>query len=208
MASLAEVIRRYGARYLARFGAAVPLRHRKALRAIGACRTGALGFVLYDRAACGAGHRIGRSCGNRHCPTCQQEKAAAWLQMQFALLLPCPYFFITFTVPAELRSFIRSHQKLTYKALFDASSQALKSLAANPKWVGTDSPGFLGVLHTWGRALSFHPHVHYIVPGGGPSPDGSRWVPSRADFFVPDPALSRLFRAKFRDAMRAVGLFH
>lgn len=208
MSSLGEVVRRHGARYLLRFGSAVPLRHRKALRAIGACRTGELGSILYHCATCGSQHRIGRSCGNRHCPACQHHKTQAWLQRQLALLLPCPYFFITFTVPAELRPFIRSHPRITYNALFQASSQALKRLAANPRWVGTDSPGFLGVLHTWGRALPFHPHVHYIVPGGGPSPDGSRWLPSRANFFVPDPALSNLFRAKFRDAMRTAGLFH
>lgn len=208
MASLTEVVRRYGAQYLSRFGAAVPLRHRKVLHAIGACRTGELGTVVYTCSACGTKHRIERSCGNRHCPACQHDKTDAWLQKQLARLLPCPYFLITFTVPAELRSFVRSHQKLAYGALFDASSQALKRLAANPKWVGTDGPGFLGVLHTWGRALPFHPHVHYIVPGGGPSPDGTRWLPSARHFFVPDRALSTLFRARFRDAMRAAGLFH
>jgi hypothetical protein len=206
--SLGEVVRRYGAQYLRRFGLAVPFRHKKALRAIGACRTGELGSVLYHCSTCGATHRVNRSCGNRHCPACQLDKTDTWLRKQLAHLLPCPYFFITFTVPAELRPFIRSHPRITYNALFQASSQALKLLAANPKWVGTDCPGFLGVLHTWGRALPFHPHIHYIVPGGGPSPDGSRWIPSRANFFVPDPALSEVFRAKFREAMRAAGLFH
>lgn len=206
MPSLGDVVRRYGAQYLLRFGSAVPLRHRKALRAIGACRTGELGTVLYQCSTCGATHRIGRSCGNRHCPACQQHKGESWLRKQLAHLLPVPYFFITFTVPAELRPFIRSHPRITYNALFRASSQALKLLAANPKWVGTDSPGFLGVLHTWGRSLPFHPHVHYIVPGGGPSPDGSRWIASRANFFVPDPALSKVFRAKFKDAMRTASL--
>jgi hypothetical protein len=206
MRSLGEVVRRYAAQYLLRFGSAVPLCHRKALRAIGACRTGELGSVLYRCTTCGARHRIERSCGNRHCPTCQHEKTRAWLQRQLALLLPCPYFLITFTLPAELRPFARSHPKIAYNALFHASSQALKLLAANPRWVGTDSPGFLGVLHTWGRALPFHAHVHYIVPGGGPSPDGSRWMPSRLNFFVPDRALSKVFRAKFRDALRAAGL--
>jgi hypothetical protein len=206
MASLGEVVRRYGAQYLLRFGSAVPLRHRKALRALGACRTGQLGSVLYDCSSCGARHRIERSRGNRHCPACQREKTRAWLQKQLDRLLPCPYFFITFTVPAELRRFVRSHPKSAYTALFHASSQSLKLLASNPKWVGTNCPGFLGVLHTWGRALPFHPHVHYIVPGGGPSPDGSRWMPSKPNFFVPDPALSKVFRTKFKDAMRDDGL--
>ncbi|MQA92994.1 MAG: transposase, partial [Gemmatimonas sp.] len=117
MASLGEVVRRYGADYLRRFGSAVPLRHKKALRAIGACRTAELGTLVYDCSSCGARHRIARSCGNRHCPACQLEKTKTWLQKQLAHLLPCPYFLITFTVPSELRRFIRSHPKAAYSAL-------------------------------------------------------------------------------------------
>jgi hypothetical protein len=198
MPSLGEVVRRYGAQYLQRFGSRMPRRHRKVLRAIAACRTGELGSCVYVCPDCNQKHRIHRSCGNRHCPTCQPHKARAWLLRQLDRLLPCPYFLITFTVPAELRRFIRSHQTLCYGALFDASSQALKLLAANPRWVGTPCPGFLGLLHTWGRALPFHPHLHYLVPGGGPSADGLRWIPSRADFFVPDVALSAILRPHVR----------
>jgi hypothetical protein len=204
--SLAEVVRRYGPAYLARFGDAVPHEHRKVLGALAACRTGALGTVVYACARCGAHHRTGQSCGNRHCPTCQHHKGQQWLHAQQQRLLPSPYFLITFTLPAELRRFVRRHQRLGYGALFAASSSAIRDLAANPKWVGTPLPGFFGVLHTWGRTLEYHPHIHYVVPGGGPSADGSVWIPSRADFFVPDPALSRLYRARFRDTMRAAGL--
>jgi hypothetical protein len=207
MPSLAEVVRRYGGAYLTRFGSAVPREHRKVLGAIAACRTGELGTVVYACSSCGAHHRTGQSCGNRHCPSCQHHKSLQWLQTQQQRLLPVSYFLITFTLPAELRRFVRRNQRLGYGALFDASSSAIRDLAANPRWVGTPQPGFFGVLHTWGRTLEYHPHVHYVVPGGGPSADGSHWMPSRADFFVPDKALSKLCRARFRDAMRAAGLF-
>jgi hypothetical protein len=207
MPSVAEVVRRYAGAYLARFGEAVPREHRKVLAAIAACRTGELGTVVYACSRCGQHHRTGQSCGNRHCPTCQHHKTQAWLHTQQQRLLPVPYFLITFTLPAELRRFVRQNQRLCYRALFAASSSALKDLAANPKWVGTPQPGFFGVLHTWGRTLEYHPHIHYVVPGGGPSADAERWIPSRADFFVPDPALSSLYRARFRDAMKQAGLF-
>jgi hypothetical protein len=206
MPRVADVVRRYGGEYLERFGARMPTEHKKVLRAIAACRTGELGTVLYGCQSCGQTHAMGRSCGNRHCPTCQQDKTKAWLQKQIDRLLPCPYFLVTFTLPAELRELARSHQRVVYSALFEASSQALRTLAADPRFVGTDRIGFFGVLHTWGRTLEYHPHVHYVVPGGGLSGDGARWLPSRADFFVPVKALSILFRAKFRDALKREGL--
>ena len=104
MPTVADVLRRYGAAYLDRFGAAMPAEHKKVLRAICACRTGQLGTVVYACESCGTMHAIGRSCGNRHCPTCQQDKTKAWLEKQTARLLPCPYFLITFTIPAGLRA--------------------------------------------------------------------------------------------------------
>jgi hypothetical protein len=163
-------------------------------------------MVFYRCSSCGRTHAMGRSCGNRHGPTCQQGKTKAWLEKQLARLLPCPYFLLTFTLPAKLRACLRAHQRVGYAALFEASSGAIKRLAADPKYVGTTSPGFVGVLHTWGRTLEYHPHVHYVVPGGGLSDDGARWLPSRADFFVPVRALSKIFRAKFRDCLRRAGL--
>ena len=206
MPTVADVVRRYGPGYLARFGAAVPAAHRRVLHAVAACRTGELGTVVFACAACGRRHRMGRSCGNRHCPTCQQDRARAWVERETARLLPCPYFLLTFTLPAELRRFVRAHQRVCYAALFEASSLAIRRLAADPRFVGTPSPGFFGVLHTWGRTLEYHPHVHYVVPGGGPSPDGSRWLPSRVHFFVPVKALSKLFRGIFREAIQKAGL--
>ena len=127
-------------------------------------------------------------------------------QNQTERLLPCPYFLVTFTLPAGLRDVARGHQRAVYPALFQASSEALRTLAADPKYIGTDRLGFFGVLHTWGRTLEYHPHVHYVVPGGGLSGDGDRWLPSRADFLVPVKALSILYRAKFRDLLAREGL--
>jgi Putative transposase/Transposase zinc-binding domain len=206
MPSVAEVVRRYGPAYLERYGATMPAAHQKVLRAIAACRTGELGMVVYRCEDCGRVHALGRSCGDRHCPSCQRDKADAWLAKQVDRLLPCPYFLVTFTLPAELRAVARSHQRAVYGALFRASSGALRALMADPRHIGTERPGFFGVLHTWGRALEYHPHVHYVVPGGGLSADGARWLPSRADFLVPVKALSIVFRGKFRDALRDEGL--
>jgi Putative transposase/Transposase zinc-binding domain len=208
MPTVADVVRRYGGEYLERFGANMPAAHKKALRAIAACRTGELGVVLYRCECCGQIQAMGRSCGDRHCPACQRGKADAWLDKQTDRLLPCPYFLVTFTLPAAVRDVARSHQRAVYSALFEASSEALRALAADPKFVGTDRLGFFGVLHTWGRTLEYHPHVHYVVPGGGLSADGSYWLPSRADFLVPAKALSILFRAKFRDILRRKGLLN
>jgi hypothetical protein len=206
MPTVAEVVRRYGPEYLDRFGATMPAAHKKVLRDIAACRTGELGMVLYRCADCGKTHALGRSCGNRHCPSCQRDKAEAWLEKQTDRLLPCPYFLVTFTLPAELRELARGHQRVVYAALFEASSAALRALAADPKYLGTDRLGFVGVLHTWGRTLEYHPHVHYVIPGGGLSDDGTRWLPSRAEFLVPVRALSILFRGKFRDILGREGL--
>jgi hypothetical protein len=113
---------------------------------------------------------------------------------------------ITFTLPEELREFIRTHQHIVYSALFAASSQALKILAKDQKFVGTDMSGFTGVLHTWGRQLTFHPHIHYIVPGGGLSSDKSGWLPSSPGFYVPVKALSRIFKAKLKKEMEKAKL--
>jgi len=206
MPTVADVLRRYGGQYLERFGTAMPGEHQKVLRAICACRTGELGTVLHACQSCGTIHVVGRSCGNRHCPTCQHEKTQAWLEKQTDRLLPCPYFLVTFTLPAELREFARSHQRVAYSALFEASSAALRALAADPKFIGTDRLGFFGVLHTWGRTLEYHPHVHYVVPAGGVDEDGGRWLPSRTDFLVPVKALSILYRGKFRDILAREGL--
>jgi len=204
--TVAEVLRRHGGKYLERFGPRMPAEHRKVLGAIRACRTGVLGTVRYACASCGRSHVMGRSCGNRHCPTCQQEKTRAWLERQTARLLPCPYFLMTFTLPAELRCLARGNSRAVYAALFKASSEAIRALAADKRFFGDGRPGFFGVLHTWDRTLGYHPHVHYVVPGGAVSADGNSWITSGPAFFLPVKALSILFRAKFRDELRKAGL--
>ena len=206
MPTVADVVRRYGAAYLAKFGKRVPVEHRKVLSMIAHCRTGKLGWIIYRCQHCQREHSVARSCGNRHCPACQQHKTKSWLLAQTARLLPTHYFLLTFTVPASLRSFVRSHQRACYAALFAASSAVIRKLAADPKYVGSSNCGFSGVLHTWGRDLSYHPHVHYVVPGGAVSEDGQRWLASAPNFFIPVKAASLIYREKFRDEMRKAGL--
>lgn len=178
----------------------------RAMAMIERCRTGELGSAVFHCSQCNTLHHMPRSCGNRHCPQCQGHKARQWLDDQIAKLLPCPYFLMTFTVPDSLRPLMRSHPKQCYKALFDASSASLVELAQNPKYVGSANIGITGVLHTWGRELTYHPHVHYIVPGGAISPDGQAWLPSADDFFVPVKAASKIFKAKFKQALADCGL--
>ena len=114
---------------------------------------------------------------------------------------------ITFTVPEKLRHFIRSHQRICYAAMFAASSQTIKKLAADPKYIGADMPGFFGVLHTWGRQMPYHPHIHYLLPGGAFSKADGNWHCSRIDFFLPVKAMSKIFKAKFRDIIKNSGLY-
>ena len=208
MSAIQEIFRRYAPEYLDRFGHSMPKTHKKVIHAILECRSGSFGTLLYRCDSCGHVHLSPCSCGNRHCPTCQNDKASQWLHRQETDLLPCPYFMITFTVPQELRDFIRSHQKIAYAAMFDASSGALKKLAGDRRFVGADQIGFLGILHPWGRPLNYNPHVHFIVPGGGLSKDRKKWLSSKPDFFIRVEPLSRIYRAKFRDAMEQAGLFY
>jgi Putative transposase/Transposase zinc-binding domain len=204
--TIGAIFRQYGPAYHRKYGRRMSRDQRKAMAMLEVCRTGELGSVVYGCKTCGGRHLRPRSCGNRHCPVCQGHKAKAWFENQLERLLPCPYFLMTFTVPKELRPFMRSHPRECYRALFDASAVALMELSGNPKYVGSRQLGFTGVLHTWGRTASYHPHVHYVVPGGAIGEDGKSWVSSRADFFVPVRAASVLVRAKFKAAMAACGL--
>jgi Putative transposase/Transposase zinc-binding domain len=183
----------------------LPTAHRKAIHAIQQCRSGHYGYRLSQCQRCGEHHRVQHACGNRHCPQCQQQKTQQWLQHHLDTQLPGPHFLLTFTVPETLRAFMRSQQRLAYHAMFQASATALKRLATDERCLGTDLPGFPGVLHTWGRQLQYHPHIHSIVPGGGLSKELTSWLPSRAHCFVPGKALSPISRALFKDAMRPAG---
>jgi hypothetical protein len=198
---LAEIIRRYGGAYLKQREDQIPSRHRQVMRAIERCRTEALGGHIYQCQRCEETRYRYHSCRNRHCPKCQHEKAQQWLAAQQALLLPVPYYLLTFTLPAALRDVALRHQALLYHLLFRTSSAAAQSLAQDPRFVGGQI-GLIGALHTWGRNLSYHPHVHYLVPAGGLSADGVTWLPARENFLLPVKALSRIFRARFRQALQ------
>jgi hypothetical protein len=143
------------------------------------------------------------SCRNRHCPKCQNENAQAWLEKQQEMLLPVPYFLLTFTLPAGLREFARRHSHLIYDLLFRLSAEATQLLAQDPRFVG-GQVGMVGVLHTWGRNLAYHPHVHYLVPAGGLAADGKTWHAAHQKFLLPVKALSRIFRTKMRQAVRKI----
>jgi hypothetical protein len=203
--ALADILARHGAEYIERYGSAVPLAHRRVLALLRACGTGDLGRVQWYCEGCGRSHQTPRSCGNRHCPGCQSQKNERWLEEQSERRLDVPYFLLTFTLPATLRPFVRSHQQLCYAALFRAASRALEKLARDPRFIGAARLGFTAVLHTWGRQMAYHPHLHVLVPAGGVSDDGDTWLASRADFLVPVKALSKIFRAKFRDEMASAG---
>jgi len=197
---LAEVFHRYGPAYRAKYGEQMLPSHRRAMRDIERCRTPALGGHIYTCPNCGQTEYLYHSCRNRHCPKCQNEKAQVWLEQQQEMLLPTPYFLLTFTLPEELRPIVRSHQRLVYDLLFRASAETVQQLGQAERWIGGQM-GMMGILHTWGRNLAYHPHVHYLVPGGGVSKDGV-WRPSRANFLLPVKALSKMMRGKFRDALR------
>ncbi len=180
--------------------------HLKAIRNIQTCGTPASGWIGFDCADCASPHYIERSCGNRMCPSCQSGKTAEWLDRRLAEQLPTHYFLITFTVPEELNPFFLHKPKEGFDALFKAASSALKEMAANPRFLGADLPGFLAVLHTWGRTLNFHPHVHFVVPGGGVDREKGLWRGTREDFYAPGQALARQFRDVFRQRMQDEGL--
>jgi len=165
-----------------------------------------MGHHLYRCPACEKVHVANSSCGNRHCPMCQGEKSERWLFKELKKSLPCSYFLLTFTVPEGLRPFLRAHQRTGYAALFEAASEAIGTLAQDKRFVGCDRCGFTGILHTWGRQLQYHPHLHFIVPGGGLNEDHSAWIPSRPEFFIHVHPLSRAFRHRFRKRMRKAGL--
>ncbi len=207
MTPINEIFRTFGPEYLERYSQAMPKAHRKVIEAIIACRTEVYGIALYQCEKCGQIHRVYRSCGNRHCPACQYHKTQQWLEKQLKRQLPGHHFLLTFTVPENLRRFIRKNQRVAYSALFKASSEAIKKLAPDEHYIGGDLPGFFGVLHTWGRTLEFHPHIHYVAPGGALSTTDALWHPSRIDFYLPVKALSQIFKAKFRDEMKQAGLF-
>lgn len=206
MVELADIFCQYGPAYREKYGEKMMPSHQRALADIEQCRTEALGAHVYQCISCDELHCRYHSCKNRHCPKCQGDSAQEWLQDQEHFLLPVPYFMITITLPAELRNITRLHQKELYNLLFRSSADALQELALDPRFVGGQL-GLIGVLHTWTRDLLYHPHVHYLAPAGGISPNGNSWLPCSKDFLVHVKPLSILFRAKFRDGLKKLGLY-
>ena len=198
---LADIFRQYGPTYRQKYASRMPATHLKAMRAIEQCRTEVLGGQVYRCPNCEQVQYSYHSCRNRHCPKCQNENAQHWLEQQQAMLLPVPYFLLTFTLPAGFNEVAHAHQRLLYDLLFKTSAAATQQLAQEPRWLG-GQVGMVGVLHTWGRNLAYHPHVHYLVPGGGLSTDGQSWLPARHNFLLPVRALSRVFRGKLQQALR------
>ena len=202
MLTLAEVLRRHWAQYERQFGAALLPSHRRAVQAVLNCRTPVLGGEVYRCAGCRQDHFVYHSCNHRACPQCGQTDTTEWIERQKLRLLPVPYYLITFTVPAGLRAWLRSHQKAGYSRLLKESAGALQDVARRDKYLGGEL-GVLSVLHTWGRQLQFHPHVHCVVPAGGLRPDGLRWCqPPTPDFFLPQIVLAARFRNQMRLALQ------
>ena len=205
MTELADIFNQYGDVYRKQYGDRMLPSHRAVMQAVAHCRTEQLGGCIYHCPQCAETHYSYHSCQNRHCPKCQTQNGQAWLEKQTTFLLPLPYFLLTFTVPDTLRTVIRAHQKQLYNLLFRTSAAAAQQLAHDPQWIG-GKIGMVGILHTWGRNLVYHPHTHYLVPAGGLTEQGI-WRATTHNFFVPVKALSRIFRAKFRDALRQTEWF-
>src|SRR5436309_5718988 len=204
MLEVADIVRAAGPEVCAQL--AVLPSQKRALQAIQLCRTTALGGQVYGCEQCGAVRYSYHSCGNRHCPKCHGQRTERWLQQQRNHLLPCPYYLLTFTLPSELRRLARSEQKLVYGLLLKAAAASIQKLCADPQWLGAQ-PSLLGVLHTWTRAMLYHPHAHFLVSAGGLSFDGQRWMLHKnPKFLLPVQALSKVFRAKVRDGLKAAGL--
>jgi hypothetical protein len=198
---LAEIFRSAGEIYRQAYGDRMLPSHRRVMADIIDCRTPTLGGSLFVCDTCDGLDYAYHSCRNRHCPKCHYGPSELWLDGLRDRLLPCPYYFITFTLPAELRSLARSHQGTVYDLLLREAAAALQLLADDPKWVGAKL-GIQAVLHTWARDLSYHPHVHLLATAGGLTDQGEAWrKPAHSRFLVPGYALSKIFRAKVRDAL-------
>jgi hypothetical protein len=200
---VADIFRRHGEAFRQAHAGHLGGVERRVMGAITACRTAALGGHVEQCEDCGATRISYNSCRNRHCPKCQGLARAQWLAERQAELLPVPYFHVVFTLPAPVGEIAFQNKAAVYAILFRAAAETLATIAADPRHLGAQ-PGMTMILHTWGQALQHHPHVHCVVPGGGPSLDGTRWIACRPGFFLPVRVLSRLFRRLFlRDLQNA-----
>jgi ssDNA-binding Zn-finger/Zn-ribbon topoisomerase 1 len=199
---VADIFRVHGSAWRQANAGHVSLDQLKVMSAIESCRTAALGGHVARCEKCSHTLIAYNSCRNRHCPKCQGAAAKEWLAEREAELLPVPYFHVVFTLPAAIADIAYQNKAVIYNLLFKASAEALTTIADDPKHLGA-CVGMLSVLHTWGSALTHHPHVHMIVPGGGISLDGNKWVSCRPGFFLPVRVLSRLFRRLFLEKLVA-----
>jgi hypothetical protein len=197
MLDVADIVGLHGADYRQRYGSSLSPDQKRTLWDIAACRTPLLGGHVYQCDCCQEKTFSYHSCKNRSCPKCHRRQTDRWLNQQRERLPSCPYFLVTFTLPAQLRPLARSHPKQIYGLLMKAAAEALQTLANDPSFLGARL-GALAVLHTWTRAMLFHPHVHMLVTAGGLAAGGESWIePKHPLFLVPDRALSVIFCAKF-----------
>jgi hypothetical protein len=199
---VADVFRRHGEAFRRRRGDHLGRVERRVMAAIEVCRTPALGGHIEQCDDCGLIRYAYHSCRNRHCPKCQGLARAAWLEARESELLPVPYYHVVFTLPSAAAEIAFHNKRVVYAILFRAAAAALREVAADPRHLGAEI-GAVIVLHTWGQALHHHPHLHCIVPGGGLSPGGTRWIACRPGFFLPVRVLSRRFRTLFLKHLRA-----
>src|SRR6476660_1154305 len=199
---VADIFRHYGPAYRQSHGEHLDGITRRVMAAIEACRTPQLGGHVEQCTDCGHIRCTYNSCRNRHCPKCQGLARAEWLEARQAELLPVPYYHVVFTLPAAAAEIAFHNKRVVYAILFRAAAAALRDVAADPRHLGAEI-GAVAVLHTWGQTLQYHPHLHCIVPGGGLSPDQTRWIPCRPGFLLPVRVLSRRFRSLFLARLQA-----
>ena len=199
---VADVFRRHGGAYRDAHVGHLSRGQRRVMGAVETCRSAALGGHVEQCNGCGGLRIAYNSCRNRHCPKCQGLARAAWLADRQSELLPVPYFHVVFTVPAPIAEIALHNKAVVYGILFTAAAETLRVIAADPRHLGAEI-GLVAVLHTWGQNLHHHPHVHCVVPGGGPSADRTRWIGCRPGFFLPVKVLSRLYRRLFLTSLQA-----
>jgi Putative transposase/Transposase zinc-binding domain len=199
---VADVFRGEADSFLREAGRRLSVAQHRTFAAIMACRTAVLGGHVVACDHCDHQQICYNSCRNRHCPKCQALARAEWLERRQAELLPIPYFHLVFTLPPEIAALALQNKRLMYGLLFDAASQTIAEVAANPRHLGAEEVGVLAVLHTWGQNLMHHPHLHCVVSGGGLAADGKRWVAAKSYYFLPVRVLSRVFRRKYCQLLR------
>jgi len=205
--TLADILVRHGSEYLKRHDQNILPSHLRVMGDILSCRTESMGGQTWFCCDCNQYHYSYHSCGNRHCPQCQNDRATVWLEKQEQLLLPVTYFMTTFTLPGQLRALAYAHQKKVYNLFFKTSARALQDLALDKRFVGGHI-GMVGILQTWDRKKNYHPHIHYIVPGGGLSTDGKKWKRTNKNFLVHEIPLAKRFKGLFLKALQKEGLYH